>query len=66
LQATAVYTDDWTEQGYVEAFIENGEVEVLRGSLSDFILSIDATSITLSTPYGNTILGSPTNLYRFC
>jgi hypothetical protein len=64
LQATAYYTDDWTEQSSLEAFIEDGEIEVLSGSLNDFKLTVNATSISMTTPYGNTQAGG--TLYRFC
>jgi hypothetical protein len=67
LQAESVYTGDWTSESYLEAFIENGEIEVLRGSPSQFSIQIGATSIRITTPYSNTTIdGSHTNLYRFC
>ena len=63
LQAEAYYTDDWSTQSSLEAFIEDGEIEVLNGALSDFKITIKATTITLSTPYGNTKAGG--TLHQF-
>ncbi len=66
LIAEALYTDDWTTQARLEAFIEDGKVEVLNGDRSNFSISIGATSIKVGTPYSNTTVdGSHTNLYRF-
>jgi hypothetical protein len=64
LQAEAYYTDDGTVHSRLEAFIEDGEIEVLSGSLNDFKLTVNATSISMTTPYGNTQAGG--TLYRFC
>lgn len=67
LQAQAIYTDDWSVQSRLEAFIEDGKVEVLNGDLSNFSISIGATSIKITTPYSNTdVDGTYTKLYRFC
>lgn len=67
LQAEVVNTDNWERFGSIDAFVENGEIEVLSGDISDFGIVIDATSITIYTPYSNAQLdGSHTNLYRFC
>jgi hypothetical protein len=67
LSAESVYTDDWASASYLEAFIENGEIEVLRGSPSQFSIQIGATSIRITTPYSNTIISwDNTELYRFC
>lgn len=67
LIAESVYTDDGASDSHLEAFIENGEIEVLRGSLSQFSVQIGATSIRITASASNTtIASSHTNLYRFC
>lgn len=67
LSAWSLYTDTWEDDAFIDAIIEDGKVEVLQGSASSFSIGIGATSISISTPYGNTtISGSHTNLYRFC
>lgn len=67
LRAESVYTDDGASDSYLEAFIENGKIEVLRGDRSSFSINIGSTSIRITASYSNaTISWYRTNLYRFC
>ena len=57
--------DDETVHGELEAFIENGEIEVLGGSLTGLSIGMSETSIRIGTSYSNTYV-SDAVLYRFC
>ena len=67
LSAWSLDTDTWEDDSYLEAIIEDGKVEVLRGHDHSFSINIGETSISISATYSNTTISSShTELYRFC
>lgn len=67
LRAETGNMDDGDTEGYLEAIIDGGSLEVLFGYTSGFSISITQTSIKVSKVYSNTYLdGWNTILYRFC
>jgi hypothetical protein len=67
LSAWSLDTNTWVDDSYLEAIIEDGKVEVLRGYDHSFSINIGETSISISATYSNTTISSShTELYRFC